>query len=264
MYREQLSAVRKAQIESQFSRAADMYAVSEHRAGSDLDTLIEFAEPVGDDVVLDVATGAGHVALALAPLVSSVVATDLATGMVDKARERGAEAGVGNLECRVADAERLPFDDEAFDLVTCRIAPHHFVDIDAAVREAARVLCPGGRYVVVDSMSPDDPDLAAFLDMVERRRDPTHVRSYRRDEWMHIIDRAGLHLERVASLRKGRSFEFWLERGGVDGEDADELREMFRGASDAAREYFEIQIDGDVIKSFTDDKIVIRATWPQL
>ena len=63
---------RKAQVESQFSRAADMYAVSEHRAGSDLDALIEFAEPVSDDVVLDVATGAGHVALALAPLVSSV------------------------------------------------------------------------------------------------------------------------------------------------------------------------------------------------
>ena len=255
---------RKAQIESQFSRAADMYAVSEHRTGSDLDTLIEFAEPVSDDVVLDVATGAGHVALALAPLVSSVVATDLAAGMVDKTRERGAEAGVSNLECRVADAERLPFDDEAFDLVTCRVAPHHFVEIDTAVGEAARVLCPGGRYVVVDSMSPDDPDLAAFLDMVERRRDPTHVRSYRRDEWMHIIDRAGLHPERVACLRKGRSFESWLERGGVDGEDADELREMFRDASDAAKEHFEIRIDGDVIKSLTDDKIVVRATSPQL
>ena len=154
---------RKVQIESQFSRAADMYAVSEHHTGSDLDTLIEFAEPVSGDVVLDVATGAGHVALALAPLVSSVVATDLATGMVDKARERGAEVGVLNLECRVADAERLPFDDEAFDLVTCRIAPHHFVDINAAIREAARVLRPGGRYVVVDSMSPDDPELDAFL-----------------------------------------------------------------------------------------------------
>ena len=81
---------------------------------------------------------------------------------------------------------------------------------------------------------------------------------------MHIIDRASLQVERVASLRKGRSFEFWLERGGVEGEDADELREMFRGASDAAKEYFEIRIDGDVIKSFTDDKIVIRATRPQL
>ena len=255
---------RKVQIESQFSRAADMYAVSEHHTGSDLDTLIEFAEPVSGDVVLDVATGAGHVALALAPLVSSVVATDLATGMVDEARERGAEAGVLNLECRVADAERLPFDDEAFDLVTCRIAPHHFVDINAAIREAARVLRPGGRYVVVDSMSPDDPELDAFLDMVERRRDPTHVRSYHRDEWTHIIDRAGLQVERIASLRKGRSFEFWLERGGVEGEDADELREMFRDASGAAKEYFEIQIDGDVIKSFSDDKIVIRATSPRL
>ncbi len=169
-----------------------MYAISEHHSGSDLDTLIEFAEPVSDDVVLDVATGAGHVALALAPLVSSVVATDLATGMVDKARERGTEAGVPNLECGIADAERLPLDDEPFDLVTCRIAPHHFVDINAAIGEAARVLRPGGRYVVVDSMSPDDPELDAFLDMVERRRDPTHVRSYRRDEWMRIIERAGL------------------------------------------------------------------------
>ena len=81
---------------------------------------------------------------------------------------------------------------------------------------------------------------------------------------MHIIDRAGLQVERVASHRKGRSFEFWLERGGVEGEDADKLREMFRDASDAAKEYFEIQIEGDVIKSFSDDKIVIRATSPRL
>ncbi len=183
--------------------------------------------------------------------------------MVDKARERGAEAGVSNLECRVADTERLPFDDESFDLVTCRIAPHHFVDIDAAIGEAARVLGPGGRYVVVDSMSPDDPDLDAFLDAVERRRDPTHVRSYRRDEWMHIIDKAGLQVERVASLRKGRSFEFWLERGGVEGEDANELREMFRGASAAAKDHFEIHIDGNAIRRFSDNKIVIRATSPR-
>lgn len=255
---------RRAQIESQFGRTADMYAVSEHRTGSDLDALIEFAEPVSDDVVLDVATGAGHVALALAPLVSSVVAVDLATGMVDKARERGAEAGVSNLECRVADAERLPFEDESFDLVTCRIAAHHFVDIDAAIGEVARVLRPAGRYVVVDSMSPEDPELDGFLDAVERRRDRTHVRSYRRDEWMQLIDRAGLVVERVGSVRKSRSFEFWLERGGAQGEDAEELREMFRNASAAAKEYFEIVIDGDVIESFSDDKIVIRATSPRL
>ena len=101
------------------------------------------------------------------------------------------------------------------------------------------------------------------LDMAERRRDPTHVRSYRRDEWMHIIDRAGLQVERVASLRKGRSFEFWLERGGVDGEESDVVREMFHSASDAAKEYFEICIEGDVIESFSDDKIVIRATSPR-
>ena len=239
-----------------------MYAVSEHRTGSDLDALIEFAEPVSDDAVLDVATGPGHVALALAPLVSSVVAVDLATGMIDKARERGAEAGAANLECRVADAQQLPFDDESFDLVTCRIAPHHFVDIDAAVREAVRVLRRGGRYVVVDSMSPDDPELDAFLDMAERRRDPTHVRSYRRDEWMRIIDRSGLEVQRAESIRKSRSFEFWLERGGVDGEEADRVREMFRGASAAATKYFEIQVDGDVVESFSDDKIVLRAVTP--
>ncbi len=121
---------------------------------------------------------------------------------------------------------------------------------DTAIGEAARVLRPGGRYVVVDSMSPDDPELDAFLDMVERRRDPTHVRSYRRDEWMCIIERAGLQVERVTSVRKGRSFEFWLERGGVEGEDANQLRDMFSDASNAAKEFFEIQIDGDVV-SFT-------------
>ena len=116
---------------------------------------------------------------------------------------------------------------------------------------------------MVDSMSPEDPEVDGILDAVERRRDPTHVRSHCRDEWMQLIDRAGLVVERVGSVRKSRSFEFWLERGGAQGGDADELREMFRSASAEAKEYFEIVIDGDVIESFSDDKIVIRAASPR-
>src|SRR5690606_39820909 len=60
-------------------------------------------------------------------------------------------------------AEDLPFADGSFDLVTCRIAPHHFADVQRAVHEVARVLRPGGLFLLIDSVAPEDPELDEFL-----------------------------------------------------------------------------------------------------
>lgn len=253
---------RKDQMDAQFGRAAAMYAVSEHRAGSDLDTMVRLADLSGDERVLDLATGAGHTALAFAPHVAHVVVTDLADGMVDKARELFADAGRTNATFEVVDVQSLPYDDASFDVVTCRIAPHHFLDIHGATAEVSRVLKPGGRHVVVDSMSPEDPEAAAFLDDAERLRDRTHVRSYSQTEWVEIMERASLTVEAVEFHRKRRGFDFWLDRGGAEGETAERLSKMFRAATPAIRDAFEIELDGDDVVAFTDDKIVLLARKP--
>jgi ubiquinone/menaquinone biosynthesis C-methylase UbiE len=256
------SSERAAQIEAQFGRAADMYARSEHKGGRDLELLREWANPQPDQVGLDVATGAGHTALWFAPFARHVTVTDLSPGMLDKAKQMFAQAGATNADFRLADVQALPFADETFDFVTCRIAPHHFVDIDEALRQIARVLKRGGRFLLVDSVAPEDESAADFLDAIERLRDPTHVRTYSRSEWLALCEHAGLTVERVEVTRKSRDFEFWLERGSVDAEATAEVRRRFLEADPRVRREFEIAIEDGIVRSFTDDKIVLAARRP--
>ncbi len=249
---------RREEIEARFGASASEYATSEsHAGGPDLDRMLDLVAPRGHEIMLDVATGAGNTALAFASRVRRVVALDLAQGMIDKTRERFEEAGYTNGEFVVHDVETLPFEDSAFDVVTSRIAPHHFVHVDRGVREMARVLKSGGRLLIVDSMSPDDASLAAFLHEAEAMRDPTHVRSLSRAEWVALFEAAGLRVETVEIFRKRHAFEPWVARGGTTAEAMAAVRERFKHAPESAKALFEIHVAGDEVVSFTDEKVLV-------
>src|SRR5688572_29608912 len=125
-------------VQEQFGATAQSYVESpRHRSGPDLVRLVELAECRPDDRALDIATGGGHTALALAPHVAHVVASDLTPKMLEAAEAFIREQGVENVSFEQAAAEALPFDDASFDIVTCRIAPHHFADVRAFCREVA-------------------------------------------------------------------------------------------------------------------------------
>ena len=124
--------------------------------------------PQPDWQVLDVATGAGHTALAFAPLVERVVASDITDEMLAQAAKLAAARGLTNVETAHAEAGELPFADASFDLVTCRLAAHHFPDPAAFVAAAWRVLKPGGTFALVDNVGPD----AARMPAGDARRDP--------------------------------------------------------------------------------------------
>ncbi|MCU1460115.1 MAG: Methyltransferase type 11 [Acidimicrobiales bacterium] len=239
--------------------AAPLYATSEHRAGTDLDALIEVASGSGTEVALDIATGAGHTAIALAPHVARVIATDRSEAMLAQTRELASSRGVTNVEARWADAHELPFPAATFDIVTCRIAPHHFDDLDPSLREVARVLKPGGRYVLEDSVAPDDADAARFLHEVEVARDSTHLRTLTAGQWVAALERAGLSVEHSESFRKRRGFESWLARGDCDEAGADAVRARFGTAPAAAIEALEIERQDGTTVAFTDDKILLLA-----
>jgi SAM-dependent methyltransferase len=228
----------------------------------DLDLLFEGLALDPGHRVLDVATGGGHTAGALAGRCGRVVASDLTPSMLREARALAAERGAGNVVFTAADAEALPFRDASFDRVTCRIAPHHFPDVRTALAEMARVTRPGGRIGVIDSVVPGEPCLDAFLNGVEKVRDPSHVRSYRMEEWLDFLAGTGLHLLQAASLWKAHPFPEWVARTGRPGEVQREIEAIFLSAFPLAKETFRVLTEAGRIVSYSDEKAIFVAKKP--
>ena len=138
---------KKAQVQEFFGAHARAYTVSTvHARGASLERLVAQVAPKGHELVLDVATGTGHNALSLAPHVRQVIGLDLTAAMLTEACSLADKRGIDNVRFCRGDSERLPFASQSFDVVTCRVALHHFPDVASAVREMARVCQAGGVY----------------------------------------------------------------------------------------------------------------------
>jgi len=242
-----------------WEKAAEAYATGEHKAGRELELVVEYAAPTGKERVLDIGTGAGHTALALAPRVAEVVLTDPVDAMLAAARRLFQTAGLWNAQFVRTGAEQLPFPRASFDIVTTRLAAHHFDDVPLAMREVARVLRPGGIFIFIDTIAPDDPESAAYQDEVELLRDPTHKRIYTEREWGAFIEQAGFRVEKSEVVRKAHDFEPWLERGGEDAATQQRVRARFLEAPASAVRDLEIVVADGKVKSFTDRKLVLAA-----
>lgn len=235
----------KSLVQSQFAKSAKSYVKSKvHAKGESLARLVELTKPQRDWRVLDIATGAGHTALAFAPHVDTVVASDLTPEMLKVARELAEERGLGNVTFQDADAEALPFADETFDLVTCRIAPHHFPHPEKFVAEAARVLKHGAIFGLVDNISPDSEILpefstedleaaAADYNMFEKLRDEGHARALTLTEWQRLLGEAGFTLAHSELLTKDMNFEIWASRMHIGETVKADLRNRLENAAPA-------------------------------
>lgn len=244
-----------------FAPNAEAYVTSEsHAGGADLARLVELAAPQSTDHALDVSTGGGHTALALAPHVGRMVASDLTPRMLAAARAHLTAQGAANVDYVIADVERLPFLDETFDLVTVRIAPHHYPDAARAAREMARVLKRSGRLVFIDNIAPDDPALDHLLNDWERRRDPSHIRSHTLAEWRDYIVQAGLRLTHEEVGRKAIAFAPWAARTQMPADAAAALEADMLAAPAEARAYFAITpAEDERLASWTMEYAIIRA-----
>lgn len=250
----------KDRVREQFGKTAQDYVSSiRHASGWDLDRLVELAEPKPTDEALDIATGGGHTALALAPHVRRIVASDLTPKMLAAAEEFIRSKGITNASFEIAEAESLPFDDASFDIVSCRIAPHHFDDVRAFCREVSRVLRSGGRFLLIDSLAPEEDELDRFINEVEWRRDTTHVRGYRASEWETFITEAGLTVDAIEPFQRRYEFDSWTARSRMSDDERRELEEMMLSAPDRVRDYFHIDVRDGRIDSFDDNKLLLRA-----
>ena len=222
-------------MRARFAPVAANYASAKfHSSPENLREMLELAQPQRGDLALDVATGAGHVALALAPHLRRVYGLDLTREMLDQARRLQTEREIANISWVLGDAAQLPFADETFDLYTVRAAPHHFPDVDAFLHESFRVLRPGRHAVFIDCAPP----LPArdVLHEVEVRRDPSHVLSMTVDEWVERLEHVGFDVDSARARELDWDFEDWMRNMAVPPPLAAELATIVESAEGEARE----------------------------
>lgn len=256
----QSSQDKKAQVQAYFSRTAESYVASfSHRAGDDLTRLIEIGEWNPNQQALDVATGGGHTALAVAPHVAHITVSDLTPRMLEQAHTYLLSQGITNAQFEVADAEQLPFANASFDRVTCRIAPHHFPNIAQAVQESGRVLKPGGLFLLIDSIAPSDSRLDTFLNTIEKRRDGSHGRSCTIEEWHQFFTKAGLQVEHEEVFRRGLQYDDWTKRSQLPEDDKASLEQFIVGSDANTRAYFDVSLRADGhLDSISNDYVLLK------
>ena len=210
-----------------FARTAERLAARQDaRAGQMAETVREFVAPRGDERALDVGTGAGALALALAPLVREVVGVDPVPELLALARRRAP----ANVELVEGDGTRLPFADASFDLAGTVRTLHHVERPEQVVAELARVTRPGGHVLVVDQLAPEDADQAAALHAFERARDPSHARLLSDTELRALFAAHGLEPIRERVDDERRELGAYLDLAACEGDERTRAEALARDA----------------------------------
>jgi SAM-dependent methyltransferase len=199
-----------------FARTADRVAARQDENAAVLaERVRDFVQPTGGERVLDAGTGAGALALALAPLVHEVVGIDVVPELLALGRERA--AAFGNVELLEGDATELPFPAESFDLTATLRTLHHVAHPERVVAELTRVTRRGGRILVVDQLGSVDPLEAIAVDRFERARDASHTRLLPEADLRHLFEANGLVLLRERHDDERREFGPYLDLAGCEG-----------------------------------------------
>jgi 2-polyprenyl-3-methyl-5-hydroxy-6-metoxy-1,4-benzoquinol methylase len=189
--------------------------------------LVAAAHLTGAERVLDIATGPGYIAEAFAGTAREVVGVDLTEAMLAIGKQRTKERGISNVSFRAADAQNLPFENGAFDVVVCRLALHHLMKPLHVLREMVRVCRAGGTVVVEDIYASEHSQRAAYQDRWEVLRDPSHVRTLVLSELLQLFRDAGVETDSVATADDlTPEVERWLATTKTPPERAAEIRRL--------------------------------------
>ena len=246
---------RATSVQQQFGPNAERYARAAYFArGADLDDLIAVVKPQPDWHVLDVATGGGHCAMTIAPLVAHVTATDITTEMLTAASNVARERSLSNITFEPANAEVLPYANASFDLVTCRIAAHHFDDPGEAVREFARAIKRGGFVALVDPIVPYERAVADEINAWDATRDPSHVACLTVNGWSSLFCAADLDAIHINTFDVPLDFDDLMSRSSRDAATVADLRRRLQHGSPGLRDFFKPHED--------DGRLTF--IWPQM
>jgi len=243
-------------VQQQFGAQAAAYLHSQvHAQGAEFAQLQQAVREHGAARVLDLGCGAGHVSFQVAEHAASVVAYDLSASMLQVVADEAAARGLSSLSTQQGAAEALPFADGEFDFVFSRYSAHHWGDLGLALREARRVLKPGGKLAFIDVMSPGQPLLDTYLQAVEVLRDTSHVHNYAMAEWLNALSGAGWQVQQVTRQKLRLEFGVWVERMRTPETMRQAIRLLQQSVGQEVRDYYVIEADG----SFTVDVIVLWA-----
>ncbi len=240
----QLSAQR------QFDRQSERYGRDHILSDvTDVEAILARVPQGQGKVALDVATGTGHTGLCLARHGWKVTLSDISTAMLERAAATAMERGL-TVETRQHAAEAMPYGNGTSDLVTSRVAPHHFSSPEKFVRETARVLRGGGAFILIDgSVEDDQPEAEEWLHALEKWRDPSHQRFLTRGTWERLCREVGLEVL-VSELQpmKQPDLDWYFETAGTPADNRAKVLELVRHAPESARRLFRLgEEDGKIV-----------------
>lgn len=241
---------------AQFDRQSDNYGKSHILADTrDVALALQGIITPEGGKALDIATGGGHTALYLAQQGWRVIAGDISARMLDNTRKLITEAGQA-VETRLFPAEDLPFANDSFDLVTSRVAAHHFSSPDMFVAEVARVLKPGGYFLLIDGSVPDDDlETEKWLHQVEKWRDPSHGRFLSRASWEKLVQGDGMKiLQSELNPMKQPDLQWYFDTAATSAKNRELVLEAVRTVPANVRHSLQLDLE--------DGKIVWW--WPRL
>ncbi|MEC7921424.1 MAG: class I SAM-dependent methyltransferase [Chloroflexota bacterium] len=235
----------------QFDRQAKYYANSPtFSLGLSLELLSKLIKGKKFSKGLDIGTGSGFTAFEISKNCSNVDAIDISTGMLNEAKRIKKERGIKNVNFKIGYAEELDYEDESFDLITCRTSAHHFKDIKKALNEISRVIKNDGSIYIIDTITSDQKELNNWHQKIELIRDKSHIKNYSLMEWRNFFEDSGLDLHETHQTRVNMELEDWMERSGTISSDKKIIRNEYGEANNKIKEFFGIEKINDDFKFY--------------
>ncbi|WP_249869843.1 class I SAM-dependent methyltransferase [Oceanobacillus saliphilus] len=246
----------KEHVKKVFSKNRKAYVTSStHSQGEDLQLLKDWLNPTADSILLDIATGGGHVVKQLSPFVKTAFATDITKDMLENTSKHLRD--YPNIIYVIADAEYLPFLDHSFDSVTCRIAAHHFPQPSLFIKEVQRVLKPGGSFILIDNIAAENNDYDVYINKLEKMRDYSHVKSLQISKWKELFQKNNLTVTKERIRKKTLPFHEWVNRTLDKKQEIEKVHEFLLHAPEEIKEYYNIKLEHQKVESIAIDEWMV-------